>query len=154
MEASHEYYMQLAIEQAIAAENIGEVPVGAVIKDADGQVIARGYNRTISDCDPSAHAEMNALRSAARRLRNYRLLSTTLYVTIEPCAMCMGAIIHARVKQLVFGTPDPKWGAVESLYQLGRDCRHNHQVDVIGGICADRCRSIMQAFFRSRRHKS
>lgn len=143
--------MQMALDQAVAAERQGEVPIGAVIIDAGGQVVAQDHNRTIANCDPSAHAEINVLRTAARRLKNYRLLSTTLYVTVEPCAMCMGAVVHARVKRVVFGTPDPKWGAVESIYRIGRDTRFNHQVEVISGICADRCRSIIQNFFRGRR---
>jgi tRNA(adenine34) deaminase len=151
MNSRHEHYMQMAVEQAIAAGQIGEVPVGALIVDADGRVLARDHNRTIDRCDPSAHAEINVLREAARRLENYRLLSTTLYVTIEPCVMCMGAIIHARVQTVVFGASDPKWGAAGSLYQLGEDPRLNHQVEVIKGICAERCRSVIQEFFRSRR---
>jgi len=151
MYSRHEHYMQMAVEQAIAAGQMGEVPVGALIVDADGRVLARDHNRTIDRCDPSAHAEINVLREAARRLENYRLLSTTLYVTIEPCVMCMGAIIHARVQTVVFGASDPKWGAAGSLYQLGEDPRLNHQVEVIKGICAERCRSVIQEFFRSRR---
>lgn len=151
MELPHDYFMQMAIDQAVAAERIGEVPVGAVLVDDGRQVIAMDHNRTISRCDPSAHAEMNVIRTAARQLNNYRLLSTTLYVTIEPCAMCMGTIIHARIQRLVFGSSDPKWGAAGSLYQLGKDIRLNHQVEIITGICADRCRSLIQEFFRSRR---
>ena len=151
MESPHEHFMLMAIDQAIAAGQMGEVPVGAVIVDADSQVIARDHNRTISNCDPSAHAEINVLRAAARQLKNYRLLSTTLYVSIEPCAMCMGAIVHARVKTVVFGASDPKWGAAGSLYHLGQDPRLNHQVEIVKGICADRCRLVMQDFFRSRR---
>jgi len=151
MESSHEHFMLMALDQAIAAGQMGEVPVGAVIVDADSQVIARDHNRTISNCDPSAHAEINVLRAAARQLKNYRLLSTTLYVSIEPCAMCMGAIVHARVKTVVFGASDPKWGAAGSLYHLGQDPRLNHQVEIIKGVCADRCRLVIQDFFRSRR---
>ena len=151
MESPHEHFMLMAIDQAIAAGQMGEVPVGAVIVDADSQVIARDHNRTISNCDPSAHAEINVLRAAARQLKNYRLLSTTLYVSIEPCAMCMGAIVHARVKTVVFGASDPKWGAAGSLYHLGQDPRLNHQVEIIKGVCADRCRLVIQDFFRSRR---
>ena len=151
MESPHEHFMLMAIDQAIAAGQMGEVPVGAVIVDADSQVIARDHNRTISNCDPSAHAEINVLRAAARQLKNYRLLSTTLYVNIEPCAMCMGAIVHARVKTVVFGASDPKWGAAGSLYHLGQDPRLNHQVEIIKGVCADRCRLVIQDFFRSRR---
>ncbi len=143
--------MHLAIDQALAAGRINEVPVGAVLVDEQGAVIARDHNRTISNCDPSAHAEMNVLREAAHRMQNYRLLSTTLYVTIEPCAMCMGAAIHARVKRVVFGALDPKWGAAESLYQMGRDIRFNHQIEIIHGICEAHCRKVIQDFFRDRR---
>ncbi len=151
MDPPHEYFMQMAIDQAMAAAQMDEVPVGAVIVDAHGQVIARDHNRTISLCDPSAHAEMNVLRAAARRLKNYRLLSTTLYVTVEPCAMCMGALVHARVKTVVYGAFDPKWGAAGSLYHLGQDTRLNHQIEIIQGICEDRCRFVIQSFFRNRR---
>ena len=153
MSIRHEDFMQMAIDQALAAEKIGEVPVGAVIVGPDNQVLARDHNRTITSCDPSAHAEMNVLRAAAQRIQNYRLLSTILYVTVEPCAMCMGAIIHARVETLVFGAADPKWGAAGSLYQIGQDTRLNHQVDIIGGICESRCREVIQAFFRNRRKR-
>ena len=148
---SHEHFMQMAIEQAIAAGQMGEVPVGAVMVNADNQIIAQDHNRTISNCDPSAHAEINVIRSTARKIENYRLLSTTLYVSIEPCAMCMGAIVHARIKTVVFGAPDPKWGAAGSLYHLGQDSRLNHQVEIIQGICADQCRLVIQEFFRKRR---
>ena len=151
MTLPHDHFMQMAIEQALAAASMGEVPVGAVIVDANQQVIAQGHNRTSSNCDPSAHAEINVLRMAARQVQNYRLLSTTLYVTVEPCAMCMGAIVHARVKTLVFGALDPKWGAAESLYQIGQDTRLNHQVDIIKGVGEERCRTLIQTFFRDRR---
>ncbi|WP_155302532.1 tRNA adenosine(34) deaminase TadA [Desulfosarcina widdelii] len=153
MENPHETFMQMAIDQALAAGQEDEVPVGAVIVDADQQVLASDHNRTIGNCDPSAHAEINVLRAAALRIQNYRLLSTTLYVTVEPCAMCMGAIVHARVKALVFGAFDPKWGAAGSLYQLGQDSRTNHRVEIIHGICEERCRRIIQDFFRMRRKR-
>jgi len=153
MENLHETFMQVAIDQALAAGREEEVPVGAVIVDADRQVLASDHNRTIGNCDPSAHAEINVLRSAARKVQNYRLLSTTLYVTVEPCAMCMGAIVHARVKTLVFGASDPKWGAAGSLYQLGQDSRTNHRVEIIHGICEERCRRIIQDFFQMRRKR-
>jgi tRNA(adenine34) deaminase len=151
MQSLHEHFMQMAIDQAMAAGQMDEVPVGAIIVDADNRVIARDHNRTISRCDPSAHAEMNVLRAAARQIRNYRLLSTTLYVTVEPCAMCMGAVVHARVKTVVFGASDPKWGAAGSLYHLGQDPRLNHQVEIIKGIREERCRLLIQTFFRNRR---
>jgi tRNA(adenine34) deaminase len=151
MSSRHEEFMQMAIDQALAAQKIGEVPVGAVMVGTDDQVLARDHNRTISSCDPSAHAEINVLRSACRRRQNYRLLSTILYVTVEPCAMCMGAIIHARVNTLVYGAADPKWGAAGSLYQIGQDSRLNHQVDIVKGICESRCREVIQAFFHDRR---
>ncbi|MBR9988100.1 MAG: tRNA adenosine(34) deaminase TadA [Desulfosarcina sp.] len=151
MAPPHEHFMQMAIDQAVAAGQMGEVPVGAVIVDADSRVLAKDHNRSISSCDPSAHAEINVLRSAAHRIKNYRLLSTTLYVSIEPCAMCMGAIVHARVKTVVFGAADPKWGAAGSLYHLGHDPRLNHQVEIIQGICAHRCRLVIQEFFREQR---
>ncbi len=143
--------MQVAIEEALKAERAGEVPIGAVIVDADNQVIAGDHNRPIGSCDPTAHAEMNVIRKAAQIVGNYRLLKTTLYVTLEPCAMCMGAIVHARIARLVYGASDPKWGAAESLYQIGQDSKLNHRIDIISGIHADRCRNIIQAFFRRRR---
>ena len=151
MKDPHEHFMQLAIDQALAASQMDEVPVGAVLVNDKGDVIAQDHNRTISNCDPSAHAEMNVVREAARRIQNYRLLSTTLYVTVEPCAMCMGAAIHARVKRVVFGAFDPKWGAAASLYQMGQDIRFNHQIEIVHGICEARCRRIIQDFFRERR---
>jgi len=151
MEAHHENFMKMAIDQALTAGRMAEVPVGAVIVDADNQLVAVDHNRVITNCDPSAHAEINVLRAAARRIGNYRLLSTTLYVTVEPCAMCMGAIVHARVQRLVFGASDPKWGAAGSLYQIAQDPRLNHQVEVISGVCEERCREAIQSFFRDRR---
>lgn len=151
MTSSHDDFMQMAIDQALAAEQMNEVPVGAVIVDADQRILACDHNRTVSGCDPSAHAEINVLRRAARRIRNYRLLSTTLYVTVEPCVMCMGALVHARVARVVFGAFDPKWGAAGSLYHLGQDNRLNHQIEIVPGVCEAVCRQIMQRFFRQRR---
>ena len=147
----HEHYMQLAIQQARKAELIEEVPVGAVIVDPEGDILASAHNQTIIKSDPTAHAEVLVLRKAAAKLQNYRLLSTTLYATVEPCVMCMGAIVHARVQRVVFGAPDPKWGAAGSLYNFSEDRRLNHHPQVIGGICADECRTMLQRFFRSRR---
>jgi len=153
MDFSHNHFMKMAIAQAVMAGGEGEVPVGAVLVDTEGKPICQDYNRTIHACDPTAHAEINVLRTASRKMENYRLLSTTLYVTIEPCIMCMGAIVHARVKTIVFGASDPKWGAAKSLYQIGQDTRLNHQVEIIEGVCADDCRSVIQDFFRIRRKK-
>jgi tRNA(adenine34) deaminase len=151
MEGNHEIYMQMALEQARLAAAAGEVPVGAVFVDGRNQVTAAGYNQTITENDPTAHAEVVVLRMAARQACNYRLLSGTLYVTIEPCVMCMGALIHARVGRIVFGAPDPKWGAVGSLYDFSTDLRFNHQPEVIGGVCEVECRDIIQSFFREKR---
>jgi tRNA(adenine34) deaminase len=145
--------MELALEEAEKAWSLGEVPVGAVIVDPDGGLLASAHNRPIAANDPSAHAEIEALRRACGRIGNYRLLKTTLYVTVEPCVMCMGAIIHARVERLVYGAPDPRWGAAGSLYDLAGDGRLNHRPEVLGGILAERCRSLMQRFFQQRRAK-
>lgn len=143
--------MGLALKQALKAGEEGEVPVGAVLVDAQQRVLARARNQTIGRCDPSAHAEMTVLRRAARKLGNYRLLSTTLYVTIEPCVMCMGAIVHARVARLVFGAHDPKWGAAGSLYDFAGDGRLNHRPEILSGVDEEACRAIMRQFFQSRR---
>lgn len=147
----HASYMAEALKEARAAGAADEVPVGAVLVSEAGEILARACNRTIRDCDPSAHAEILALRAAARKLKNYRLVNTTLYVTIEPCVMCMGAIIHARVARLVFGAADPKWGAAGSLYNLAADRRMNHQLEIVAGVLEGECRSTMQGFFKSRR---
>ncbi len=146
-----QFFMEMAIEEAFRARSEGEVPVGAVLVKGVGELVARGYNQTIGRCDPSAHAEMLALREAGRVLGNYRLLSTTLYVTVEPCVMCMGAVIHARVARLVYGAPDPKWGAAGSLYDLARDGRLNHQTEITAGVCEEACRAVIQDFFREKR---
>jgi tRNA(adenine34) deaminase len=144
------HFMQQALEEARAAASAGEVPVGAVLVH-DAQVIARSGNRTIRGTDPSAHAEMVVLREAARVLGNYRLADTTLYVTIEPCTMCAGAIIQARVPRLVYGCDDPKGGAVRSCFQILSDPRLNHQVQCTTGVLADQCAYVIQSFFAARR---
>ncbi|WP_299495028.1 tRNA adenosine(34) deaminase TadA [uncultured Shewanella sp.] len=145
-----QYFMQMAIEMAKKAEQQGEVPVGAVLVK-DGQVISSGFNLNISLHDPSAHAEMECLRQAGKRLENYRLLGTTLYVTLEPCAMCAGAMVHSRVSRLVFGASDAKTGAAGSVLDLVRHPNFNHQLDVSSGILATECSEQLSQFFRRRR---
>lgn len=145
--------MQLALAQAKLAGSIGEVPVGAVIVRA-GQVIATGSNAPISHSDPSAHAEMLALRVAAQRLGNYRLVDCELFVTLEPCAMCVGAMLHARLRRVVFGAPDPKTGAAGSVLDLFANSQLNHQTKVLGGVLSTQCGELLQDFFRARRMKS
>ena len=151
MDVEHIEMMRSAIDEAEKARQKGEVPVGAILVDENNQVLAAAHNQTIALKDPTAHAEILAIRSGAVRIDNYRLLNTTLYVTVEPCPMCMGAAIHARVAQVVFGTRDPKWGAVGSLYDFTNDLRFNHQPKVIAGICEAECRALMQNFFREKR---
>ena len=143
-------FMQQALEEARAAGIAGEVPVGAVLVQ-NGKIITRSGNRTIRDGDPTAHAEMIVLREAARLLGNHRLTGTTLYVTIEPCSMCAGAIIQARVPRLVYGCDDPKGGAVRSCFEVLSHPRLNHQVDVTANVLATECASIIQSFFAERR---
>jgi len=143
--------MRIALEEARRARQIGEVPVGAVLVGEAGDLIANACNRTIANADPTAHAEILVLRAAAEKLRNYRLLNTTLYVTIEPCLMCMGAAVHARVARVVYGAPDPKWGAAGSLYHFALDPRLNHRPEVVAGVRETECRGLIQEFFRLKR---
>jgi tRNA(adenine34) deaminase len=143
-------FMQQALDEARTAALAGEVPVGAVVVHR-AKIIARSGNRTIRDCDPTAHAEIVVLREAARVLGNYRLAATTLYVTIEPCSMCAGAIIQARVPRLVYGCDDPKGGAVRSCFEILSHSRLNHQVEVIPGVLASDCATLIQSFFAERR---
>ena len=150
MQSGDERFMRLALEAARDAERAGEVPVGAVLV-AGGEVLGSGANRTIADCDPTAHAEIVALRNAARALGNYRLTGATLYVTIEPCAMCAGAILHARVARLVYGADDPKGGAVRTCFAIFDHPAVNHRVEVTAGVLAEECAAPLQAFFASRR---
>jgi len=142
--------MKLALEEARAAAAEEEVPVGAVVV-RDGQILARGNNRTIRDCDPTAHAEIVALREAARCGANYRLMGTTLYVTIEPCAMCAGAIIQARVSRVVYGADDPKGGAGRSCFEVLSHAKLNHQVEITAGVLAEESAAMLQEFFSARR---
>jgi tRNA(adenine34) deaminase len=142
--------MALALIEAKKAESAGEVPVGAVIVCADA-VIGRGFNQPISQNDPTAHAEIIALRAAGCIRQNYRLSNATMYCTVEPCMMCAGAMIHARLTRLVFGTPDPKAGSAGSIYNVLTDPRLNHRVDVVSGILEDECAAILRSFFQNRR---
>ncbi len=147
----HTKYMQLALAQAKKAGLIDEVPVGAVLVDNKGRILAEEHNRTISRCDPSAHAEILALRAAAALIKNYRLTGCVVYTTVEPCVMCMGALVHARVAAVVYGTEDQKWGAAGSLYNFASDDRLNHRIEIVGGVCQEQCREVIQTFFRNKR---
>lgn len=143
-------FMALAIEQANCAALAGEVPVGAVLV-RDGQVLAKAFNQPIGLHDPSAHAEMQVLRAAGQAESNYRLPGTTLYVTLEPCAMCAGAMLHARVERVVYGAPDPKTGAAGSRLNLFANQQINHQTQVEGGVLAEECGQVLKHFFKERR---
>ena len=145
-----EHWMQRAIALAEQGEALGEVPVGAVIV-CDGKMIGEGFNQPITSNDPTAHAEIVALRNAAAHIKNYRLINSTLYVTLEPCTMCIGALVHARIERLVFGTLEPKAGAVISQSQLLGASYFNHRVEHVAGVCADQCQLQLTAFFRRRR---
>ena len=142
--------MQVALQQARSAATAGEVPVGAVVV-VDGEVVATGHNRSVSDSDPSGHAEIIALRDAGIVRKNYRLPGATLYVTLEPCAMCVGAIVQARISRLVFGAYDPKAGAVGSVIDLTESPAFNHRFEVSGGVLEEECAALLSDFFRSRR---
>jgi tRNA(adenine34) deaminase len=145
-----EYGMQQAILLAERARQAGEVPVGAVLMLND-KVIAEGYNSPISQCDPTAHAEIIALRNASKSIHNYRLLNTTLYVTLEPCIMCAGAMVHARIKRLVYGATDPRAGAIVSRAQVLDQSFLNHRIEYAGGLLATECGELLTQFFRERR---
>lgn len=146
----NEHWLSYALRLAHDAEQNNEVPVGAVLVK-DNEVIAAGWNQPISANDPTAHAEIMALRNGAQQLDNYRLINTTLYVTLEPCAMCVGAMIQARIKRLVFGAYDVRAGAVASVFQLLDEQRLNHSIAWQGGVMADECAAILKSFFRQRR---
>jgi len=142
--------MQAALAEARAAAEAGEVPIGAVAV-AGGVIVGRGQNRVLRDVDPTAHAEMVAMRAAARATGNYRLTDCELYVTLEPCAMCAGAMIHARLRRVVFGAADPKAGAAGSVLEVLNHPRLNHQMEVTGGVLAEECGELLRSFFRERR---
>jgi len=150
---THIHWMREALKQAHKAEAKGEVPVGAVLVKGD-KLIAKAYNRPISKNDPTAHAEIIALRKAGEKLNNYRLPDTTLYVTLEPCAMCVGAIIHARVSRVVFGAKDPKTGALGGVFDLSVSDLSNHKPKVISGIMEDECANLLKSFFVKKRPKA
>ena len=143
-------FMQRALELARRAGDRREVPVGALVV-FDGAVIGEGWNRPVTDCDPSAHAEIVALRAAALARRNYRLENAILYVTLEPCAMCIGAAINARITRVVFGAWDPKAGACGSVFDLPREPKVTHRLDVFGGVCTEECSALLRRFFAARR---
>jgi tRNA(adenine34) deaminase len=146
----HEQLMRAAVEQAERSLAAGEVPIGAVVS-LDGEIIGRGFNQTISASDPTAHAEIVAIRDAGRAVGNYRLTGATLCVTVEPCLMCVGALVHARIATLVFGALEPKSGAVRSTVRAGELPGLNHRFEVVSGVLEEPCRELLQAFFRERR---
>jgi tRNA(adenine34) deaminase len=148
--ATDEWFMRAALDQAREAQRRGEVPVGAVVV-LDGSVIGEGFNQPIGSHDATAHAEIVALRDAGRRIGNYRLPGATMYVTIEPCQMCVGAMIHARIAHVVYGTPEPKAGAIESAMRAHEHPALNHRLEATGGVLEEECRATLQEFFRERR---
>ena len=152
MVSSEEQWMRHALALAERArDEDDEIPVGALVVDADGKVIGEGWNRNITDHDPSAHAEIVALRRAGQAVGNHRLIGCTLYVTLEPCAMCAMAMVHARIVRVVFGAFDPKTGSAGSVFDLLTDPRHNHRLEVTGGVLADACGALLSGYFRGKR---
>jgi tRNA(adenine34) deaminase len=151
MMETDEFWMRESLRAAVEAEKLNEVPIGACLIDNQGKLLAIGGNRTITDNDPTAHAEILVLREAAALLKNYRLIDTTIYTTIEPCAMCAGALVNARVKRLVYGAKDERFGAVETVFRICDSDFLNHKIEIVAGILADDCRKSMQDFFRQRR---
>jgi tRNA(adenine34) deaminase len=150
LDLDDEFFMRQALVQAREAASCGEVPVGAVVV-VDGVVEGAGFNQPIGSHDPTAHAEVLAIRAAAGRLRNYRLVGATLYVTIEPCQMCVGAMVHARIERVVYGAPEPKAGAIESAMRAHEHPALNHRLAAVGGVLAAECRAVIQEFFQGRR---
>lgn len=147
---SHVYFMQKALEQAALAESLGEIPVGAVVVLND-KIIGEGHNRSITDNDPSLHAEMVAIRQAASHLGNYRLMGASIYVTLEPCSMCAGLLVHSRIGQLVYGAHDLKTGAAGSVMNIVQHPTLNHKMDVLAGVLGDKCSDYLSSFFKQRR---
>lgn len=153
MSRTDETFMYHALQLAEQAQAAGEVPVGAVLV-LDGEIIGEGFNHPISGHDPTAHAEIGALRSAASKLEQYRLLDTTMFVTLEPCPMCAGAMVHARVKRLVFGAHDPKSGAAGGIFNIAAAPELNHRLEVTGGVLGDECGGLLRSFFAKKREQS
>jgi tRNA(adenine34) deaminase len=151
MAETDEQFMRLALLEAEKARDLHEVPIGAVIVNENGEILAAASNRTITDSDPTAHAEILALRTAARSIGNYRLTGCTLYTTIEPCVMCAGALVNARITRLVFGAHDERFGGVETKFRLCDSDELNHRMEIVSSVLADECRTMMQDFFRERR---
>lgn len=149
-----EFWMRKAVEAAEMARDAGEVPIGACLLDNRGELIAAAGNLTISNCDPTAHAEILVLREAAQKIGNYRLTDTVIYTTIEPCAMCAGALVNARVKKLIYGARDERFGAIETVFNIGNNSSLNHKLEIESGVLADECRKLMQDFFRAKRIKA
>ena len=150
--ADDERIMRMALDEARAAAEEGEVPIGAVVV-CDGEVVARAHNRRETDADPSAHAEFSAMVAASRALERWRLTGCTVYVTLEPCLMCAGLMVNARVDRCVYGAPDPKGGALGTLYDVSHDPRLNHEFEVVSGVLADEAADLLRTFFRARRRK-
>ncbi len=150
---SDELWMQIAIEAAKSARDLDEIPIGACLIGKNGELLAVAGNRTITNCDPTAHAEILVLREAAAKIGNYRLTETVVYTTIEPCAMCAGALVNARVERLVFGAYDERFGAVESIFRLCDTNSLNHRIEITSGVLAENCRKLMQDFFKVKRLK-
>ncbi len=146
-------FMLLALEEAFRAKGLGEVPIGAILVGKEGEIISRTHNLRETNRDPTAHAEILAIREGAKKLGGWRLFGTTLYVTLEPCPMCMGAIVLARVKRIVFGCRDPKAGALVSLYTIGVDLKLNHRVEVEEGVLREKCEKVLKEFFKEIRKK-
>ncbi|MGC7589616.1 tRNA adenosine(34) deaminase TadA [Bisgaard Taxon 46] len=148
-----EKWMRYALELANKAEQLGEIPVGAVLVDDEGNILGEGWNLSIIESDPTAHAEIVALRQGGKTLQNYRLLNTTLYVTLEPCTMCAGAILHSRIKRLVFGASDYKTGAVGSRFHFFDNYKMNHSIEITAGVLQEECSQKLSAFFQKRREQ-
>lgn len=150
---TNEFFMRAALAAAVSALTLDEVPIGACVAHANGEILAVAGNRTRTDCDPTAHAEILALRAAAKFIGNYRLTEMVVYSTIEPCAMCAGALIQARVKKLVYGAPDKRFGAVHSKFELCDSSSLNHQIEIVSGVLEPECRNLMQSFFQKKRQR-